>query len=103
MSNALKGILIAGAVVAAMGLIGGTASFAQSTKATPGSNAASQDGYIDPYAAYAYSPGMRIERSWEFSGGFDSKSGSAPYRELRVRPGGSVDSCFLHSRVPNRC
>jgi hypothetical protein len=102
MSRLLKEMLIAGTVVAAVGVIGATVSSAQSVKAAPGA-AASQEGYIDPYAAYAYTPGLRVERSWEFSGAFDSKSGSAPYRDLRVKPGGSVDSCFLQPLVPNRC
>ena len=102
MSNGLQKMLSAGALIAAMGMIGVAAASAQSVRVGPGS-IGTQQGYIDPYAAYAYSPGLRVEPSWEFSSGFDAKSGSARYRELRVKPGAPVDSCFLNRLVPDRC
>jgi hypothetical protein len=98
----MQKILTAGALIAAVGVIGATASFAQSVRAAP-QTAGPDRGYIDPYAAYAYTPGLRVEPTWEFSGSFVSKSGSLPYRELRVKPGGPVDSCFLNRLVPDRC
>jgi len=102
MSNGLQKTLSTGALIATMGMIGIAAASAQTVRVGPGS-IGTQQGYIDPYAAYAYSPGIRVEPSWEFSSGFDSKSGSARYRELRIKPGAPVDSCFLRRLVPDRC
>jgi hypothetical protein len=102
MSKGLQKMLGAAALIAVTGIIGIAAASAQTVRVGPGS-IGTQQGYIDPYAAYAYSPGLRVEPSWEFSSGFDPKSGSARYRELRVKPGAPVDSCFLNRLVPDRC
>ena len=59
MSNGLQKMLSTGALIAAMGMIGIAAASAQTVRVGPGSVGA-QQGYIDPYAAYAYSPGLRF-------------------------------------------
>ena len=102
MRNALRKIVSTGTLIAAIGVIGAAAVSAQTVRVAPAGTAA-QQGYIDPYAAYAYTPGLRAEPSWEFSGGFEAKTGSLRYRELRVKPGANVDSCFLSPLVPDRC
>src|SRR6476646_11041713 len=60
MSNGLQKTLSTGALIAAMGMIGIAAASAQTVRVGPGS-IGTQQGYIDPYAAYAYSPGIRVE------------------------------------------
>ncbi len=102
MINVWPGMLSGGALVAALGMIGVGAVAAQTARVAPGT-AGAQQGYIDPYAAYAYTPGLRVEPSWEFSGGFDPRNASPRYRELHVKPGAPVDSCFLGRLVPDRC
>ncbi|HEY7247127.1 MAG TPA: hypothetical protein VH678_24910 [Xanthobacteraceae bacterium] len=102
MSNALQKMLSAGALIGAICVMGAATVSAQSVQVAPGV-AGTQQGYIDPYAAYAYTPRLRIEPSWEFSGSFDPRSGSRRYRELRVKPGAAVESCFLGRTVPDRC
>ncbi len=102
MSNGLQKMLSAGALIAAFAVVGAAAVSAQTSGVAPGA-AGTQQGYVDPYAAYAYTPGLRIEPSWEFSGGFEARSGSLRYKELRVKPGAPVDSCFLGRLVPDRC
>jgi hypothetical protein len=104
MSKALQKMLGAGGVIAAIGVVAAAAVLiANLTLTRISAQTLRGAGYIDPYAAYAYSPGLRFERTWEFSGNFDSKTGSLRYRELRVKPGAPVDSCFMSRLVPDRC
>jgi hypothetical protein len=103
MANLLKQAMMIGSFVAALGAIGAAPASAQNPIIEPLGHSPGPLGFVDPYAAYAYRPGLRIERSWEFSPGFDWRGASPPYRVLRVKPGGSVDPCFLSRRVSNRC
>jgi len=102
MSNTLQKMLSAGALIAAISVMGVAAVSAQTVRVAPGAVGQPQ-GYVDPYAAYAYTPGLRVEPSWELSNGFDRKSGFLRYRALRVKPGAPVDSCFLSRLVPDHC
>ena len=99
MANMLKQAMIIGSFVAALGAIGSPPSSAQNLIIER--LGAGPLSFLDPYAAYAYRPDLRIQRSWQFSPGFDWRGASPPYRVLRVKPGGSVDPCFLSGR--NRC
>ena len=63
MSTALQSMLRAGALIAAIAVIGAVAASAQTLR-----GATEQQGYIDPYAAYAYTPGLRVEQPLGLSG-----------------------------------
>jgi hypothetical protein len=106
MANIMKKAVVIGSFAAALSLAAAAPSSAQTVTVEP-NYAGPPQGYVDPYAAYAYSPGPRVERAWEFPAGHDSTGQAFSYRELGVKPGPSsgapANPCFLSQRVQNRC
>jgi hypothetical protein len=107
MANIMKKAVVIGSFLVALSVAAVAPSSAQTVTVEPNYAGPPQEGYIDPYAAYAYNPGPRVERAWEFPAGHDSTGQASSYRELGVKPGPSsgapANPCFLSQRVQNRC
>jgi hypothetical protein len=92
-------MLSTGALIAAMGIIGIAAASAQTVRVGPVALVRSRA--TSTLAAYAYSPGLRVEPSWEFSAALTRRAAPRAIGAARRRVRPSIP--FLNRLVPDRC
>jgi hypothetical protein len=92
--------LVIGSLAVALSLTGALSSLAQTRTAKPTTLPVPQ-AYVEPYAAFAYSPGAPFPRNWKFPAATTGQS--LWLRDLNLETGVMRNPCFLNHRIRNRC
>jgi hypothetical protein len=105
MANIFRTAVVGGALTGALTLAAVAPAAAQVVVVDP--YYAGPQVYVGPYSGYAYAPGYRVPRYWDYPAGYDTGGMPYSFRDLGWQPGppgtAPANPCVPSLRAQNRC
>jgi hypothetical protein len=105
MANIFRTAVVGGALAGALTLAAVSPAAAQVVVVDP--YYAGPQVYVGPYSGYAYAPGYRVPRYWDYPAGYDTGGMPYSFRDLGWQPGppgtAPANPCVPSLRAQNRC